>query len=71
MLRRVRLDRGRGAGPTAAALIEQHDAVMIGIEEAAHEGAASAAGTTVQNDDGSAGGIAVLLDIQSMPVAHV
>ncbi len=49
--REVRAVGDVGRGPPAAALVEQHDPVGRGIEEAAVRGIGAAARTAVQEDD--------------------
>ena len=62
---------GMRARPAAAALIEQDHAVNGGVKIAAHRRAAAATGAAVQNHDGHPLGIAALLDIDAVPIAHV
>jgi hypothetical protein len=61
----IRDVRGRSA---AAALIEQHNAVPLRIEEPAVPGRGTAAGPAVQEDDGLSVGISALLPIHAVAV---
>ena len=56
-------------GPACAALVEQHDAVVIGIVEAAHLRAAAGPWAAVQQHDRLAVRVATLFEIQ--PVAAI
>ena len=56
---------------TAAALIEQDDAVGVGIEELAVERGAAAAGPAVQEHGGLAVGVAADLPEDAVAVADV
>lgn len=67
----VGLDAGARARTSAATLIEKDAAVMIGVKKAAHERAATTARTTMQHDDRRPIGIATLLDVDLMTIAHI
>ncbi len=64
-------DRGVGAGPAAAALVEQDGAEGTRIEVAAHGRRAAAAGAAVKDEDRNAFRIAALFDIDPMAVANI
>ena len=56
-------------GASAPALVEQHDAVPLGVEEAAVPGGGSRARTAVEEHDRLAVGIAALLPVDAVAVA--
>jgi hypothetical protein len=60
--------RARAATP---ALIEQHDAVNIGVKISAHCGAAPAPWAAMQHQHGHAIGAATLFDINALAFAHI
>ena len=60
-----------GPGPSAVALVEQHDAVARGIEEASLVRRGPAAGTTVDEDRRFAVGISRGLPVDLLAVADV
>lgn len=70
ILRRVVFDRCVGRGLTTAALIEQDDAIFIRIVKTAHCRIATAARTTVNNQNRLTVGIAALLDIERVTAAN-
>src|SRR2546421_12174147 len=57
-----------GPALAAAALVEEHDAVLFGIEEAPHPGVGAAARTAMQEHRGLALGIAAFLEIKLVQV---
>ena len=68
--RRIVCEFGARRGTSASALIEQHDAVVLRIEEAPAFRIASRAGATVQKHNRLAVRIAALLVIQRMQIRH-
>ena len=62
----VRLERRVGHAPAAATLVEIHDAIFFGAEEAALFGGGADAGTAVQKNRRLAGGVAVFLEVDFM-----
>ena len=68
---RVILNRGRGPRPSAAALIEQNHPIHLRIEIPPHRRAATATGAAMQDDHRNPIGIAALLHIDTMPIAHI
>ena len=65
------LQRRRAGCSAAAALIEQHDAVRVGVEEAPLLRARAAARPAVHEDDRLARRVARLLSVHRVTVAHV
>src|ERR1019366_174443 len=59
----VGFQRRIGRALAAAALVEVHDAVLFGREEAALFGIGTAAGAAVQKDHRLAGGVAAFLEV--------
>ena len=68
---RVRPHTGMGPRPAASALIEQDDPPVLGVEIPPHRGAAAAARTAMKDHHRRPLGIAALLHIDMMAVAHV
>src|SRR3569623_2066749 len=62
--------RMRGGAP-GAALIEQHDAIDVGIEETAMIGFAAGTGAAVHEHHRQAFGVAALLDVESMDLVDL
>jgi hypothetical protein len=60
-----------GAGPTAAALVEQNNTIYRRVEIPSHRRAATAARTPVQHQNGHPLGVAALFDIDAVSVAHI
>ncbi len=58
------LERGEGLALAAAALVEQDDAIVAGVEEAAVLRVGAAAGAAVEEHDWFAGGVAGLLEVE-------
>ena len=59
------------AGLSAAPLIEQHDPVPVGVEEAALGGTGAAAGSAVHEHDGFAAGRTRCLPVDELTVSDV
>src|SRR5579872_153079 len=60
----VGFERGVGRALAASALVEIHDAVLIGVEEPPLFGIGTAAWAAVHEDDGLAGGVAAFLEVE-------
>jgi len=69
--RRVRFEARIGRRLTAAALVEDEDLVLVGIELPPVVRARSAAGPTMQEGDGLALRIAAQLPVQAVPVTNI
>jgi hypothetical protein len=67
----VLADAGMRARQAAAALIEQHGAVMRRVEEAPHEGAAAAARPAMQHHDRAPSGLPLCSTYRIMAIAHL
>jgi hypothetical protein len=67
---RIRIAGPRAATPTAA-LIEQNDSKLFGIEEASGAWATASAGTAMKKECGPASGLTAALPINGLPVAHI
>ncbi|MPM56844.1 hypothetical protein SDC9_103660 [bioreactor metagenome] len=70
LLGRARLRDMRRRGP-AAALVEHHDAVALGIEEPTPLGATATARAAVQEDRRLTGRVAALLDIDALAISDI
>ena len=67
----VMRDLGKGLRTPRAALVEQHDAIVLGIEIATLVRPRAAARPAMQEQGRRAGGIARLFPIKTMPVADI